>query len=107
MTISTTFAVEGKEIKESLGIVQGNTVRARWFGRDIAAAFKNLIGGEIVSYTELMRDARQQALERMSEEAAKLGADAVIGVRFTTAEMMQGSAEFLAYGTAVKLKDGV
>lgn len=104
MIISTTFEVGGKKLSEPLGIVQGNTVRARWFGRDIAAGLKNLIGGEIVSYTELMRDSRNQAIERMIEEAKKLGADAVVGVRFATAEMMQGSAEFLAYGTAVKFK---
>ena len=104
MEVSTTFEITGKKISKNLGIVQGNTVRARWFGRDIAAGLKNLVGGEIVSYTELMRDSRNQAIERMTEEAKKLGADAVIGVRFTTAEMMQGSAEFLAYGTAVKLE---
>jgi uncharacterized protein YbjQ (UPF0145 family) len=103
MEISTTFDLPGRKIEKSLGLVQGNTVRARWFGRDIAAGLKNLIGGEIVSYTELMRDARQEALKRMIEEAKPLGADAVIGVRFATSEMMQGSAEFLAYGTAVKI----
>lgn len=102
MKISTTFDLDGDKQFTTLGIVQGNTVRARWFGRDIAAAFKNLVGGEIVSYTELMRDARDEATKRMIAEAEKLGADGIVGVRFTTAEMMQGSAEFLVYGTAVK-----
>lgn len=102
MIITTSDVIPGKKIVETLGLVQGNTVRARWFGRDIAAGFKNLIGGEIVSYTELMQSARLEAVKRMEEEAVKLGANAIVTLRFTTAEMMQGSAEFLAYGTAVK-----
>jgi len=102
MLITTSDQIPGKKIVETLGLVQGNTVRARWFGRDIAAGFKNLIGGEIVSYTELMQSARLEAVKRMEEEATKLGANAVVTLRFSTAEMMQGSAEFLVYGTAVK-----
>jgi len=84
----------------------GSTVRARWFGRDIAAALKQIVGGEIKSYTDMMKAARKQALNRLKEEAAKLGADAVIAVRFTSTQIMTGAAEILAYGTAVRLKGG-
>lgn len=104
MILSTTFEIEGKKISKVFGLVKGNTVRARWFGRDIAAGFKHLIGGEIKSYTDMLSAARDEAIKRMEEEAKKLGADAVVGVRLTTADVMQGSAEILAYGTAVKLK---
>lgn len=104
MIISTTFEVPNKKILKILGLVKGNTVRARWFGRDIAAGLKHLVGGEIKSYTDMLSSARDEAIQRMEEEAKKLGADAVVGVRLTTADVMQGSAEILAYGTAVKLK---
>ena len=104
MILSTTFDVNGKSIKKTFGIVKGNTVRARWFGRDIAAGLKNLVGGEIKSYTGMLTEAREEAIQRMVDEAKKLGADAIVGVRFSTADIMQGSAEMLAYGTAVKLK---
>lgn len=104
MIIVNTFDIPGKKITKVLGLVRGNTVRVRWFGRDIAAALRNIVGGEVKSYTEMMTKAREEALERMVDEAKKLGADAIVCVRFTTAEIMQGSAEFLAYGTAVKLK---
>jgi len=103
MIISTTNTVPGKSIKEILGIVKGNTVRARWFGRDIAAGLKSLVGGEVKSYTEMLNSARDEAISRMEEEAVKLGADAIVGMRLATANVMQGSAEILAYGTAVKL----
>lgn len=104
MIMTTAFDIPGKKISKTLGLVKGNTVRARWFGRDIAAGLKHLVGGEIKSYTEMLDKARNEAVERMKEEATKLGADAIIGVRMTTADVMQGSAELLAYGTAVKLK---
>ena len=102
--ISTTDRIPNKTIVEVLGVVKGNTIRARWLGRDIAAGLKMLVGGEIKSYTKMISDARDQALQRMTEQAKKLKADAVVNVRFTTSTVMQGAAEILAYGTAVKLK---
>lgn len=104
MLTSTTNTIEGKEISENLGIVRGNTVRARNVGRDIFAGLKTLVGGEISEYSDLMTEARTQAHERMVAEAKEKGADAVVGVRFTTSDVLQGTAEILAYGTAVKLK---
>lgn len=93
-----------REIGEILGIVRGSTVRARNVGRDIFAILKNIVGGEVSEYTKLMADSREEALFRMQRDAERLGADAVINVRFTTSAIMQGMAEILAYGTAVKLK---
>ncbi len=104
MIISTLSEIPGKRIKEVLGIVQGSTVRARWLGKDIMAALRTLVGGEIKEYTEMMSKARQLAIERMLEEARALGADAVLGVRFATSMVMSGAAEIIAYGTAVKLE---
>ncbi|MBW2963350.1 YbjQ family protein [Candidatus Woesearchaeota archaeon] len=104
MIITTTDTIPNKKISEILGVVRGNTIRARWFGRDIAAGFKTIVGGEVKSYTDMMTKARDEAYNRMIEEAKKLKADAVVNVRFMTSEVMQGSAEMLAYGTAVKLK---
>jgi uncharacterized protein YbjQ (UPF0145 family) len=104
MLISTTERIEGKEISETLGLVKGNTIRARWIGRDVAAGLKSLAGGEIKSYTTMLSDAREEAINRMKEEAEKLGANAVVSVRFATSMVMQGSAEMLAYGTAVKVR---
>uniref|UniRef100_A0A7C2I3J2 UPF0145 protein ENQ34_05505 n=1 Tax=Ammonifex degensii TaxID=42838 RepID=A0A7C2I3J2_9THEO len=104
MIITTMETIPGREIIETLGIVVGSTVRARWFGRDIAAAFKQIVGGEIGSYTSMMEKARKDALARMEEEAVRLGADAVVGVRFATTQVMTGAAEILTYGTAVRLK---
>ncbi|MCB0658892.1 MAG: YbjQ family protein [Saprospiraceae bacterium] len=104
MILSTTDNIPGREILEILDIARGSTVRARNVGRDIFAGLKNLIGGEITEYTQLMSDAREQALDRMVADAEDLGADAVINVRFMTAMVMQGASEILAYGTAVKLK---
>ena len=104
MIIVNTDKIEGKKIIGTLGLVKGNTIRARWFGRDIAAGLKTLIGGEIKSYTDMMTKAREQAIDRMVEEAKKLKADAVINVRFTSSEVMQGASEILVYGTAVKLR---
>jgi len=103
MIITTTEHIPGKQITEVIGIVRGSTVRARNVGRDIFAGFKNLVGGEISEYTKLQAQAREEALKRMTEDAEKQGADAVINVRFTTSLIMQGASEMLAYGTAVKL----
>lgn len=104
MIIVTTEKIEGKEILQTLGIVRGSTVRARNIGRDIFASLKNIVGGEITEYTKLLADSREQALQRMVQDAINIGADAVINVRFTTSNVMQGCSEILAYGTAVKLK---
>lgn len=104
MILTTTEQIAGREVSETLGLVRGSTVRARNIARDIFAGLKNIVGGEIEEYTKLQADAREQALKRMTDDAKKLGADAVIGVRFTTAMIMQGCAEILAFGTAVKLK---
>ncbi len=105
MILSTTFDIPEKKVKANLGLVRGNTIRARHIGRDIMAAFRHIIGGEITDYTKMMAEAREQALDRMTAEAESLGADAILGVRFSTSELMQGAAEFLVYGTAVKLTD--
>ncbi len=104
MLFVTTENISGREIAETLGTVRGSTVRARNIGRDIFAGLKNIVGGEISEYTKLLAQSREQAIQRMLEDAQKLGADAVINVRFNTSQVMQGAAEMLAYGTAVKLK---
>mgnify|MGYP001284222683 CR=1 FL=1 len=104
MIISTTDIIPNKEVAEILGIARGSTVRARNVGRDIFAAVKNLVGGEISEYTKLQADSREQAIQRMKNDASNLNADAIINVRITTSMIMQGVAEILAYGTAVKLK---
>jgi len=104
MIVVTTDFVPGYEIVETLGIVTGSIVNSKHLGKDIAAAFKTLAGGEIKSYTELLVESRNIALKRMVSEAEKLGADAVVGVRFGSSSVMQSAAEILAYGTAVKLK---
>ncbi|MCK4246902.1 YbjQ family protein [Candidatus Bipolaricaulota bacterium] len=103
MFLITTETIKGREINEVLGLVRGNTIRARHMGRDIMAGLRNIVGGEIKEYTRMLSQARNQAVERMVKEAEELGADAVIGVRFTTSQTMSGAAEILAYGTAVKL----
>ena len=102
--ISTTSEIPGREVKEILGVVKGNTVRARNIGRDIGAGLKNLVGGEIKTYSEMTAQSREEAFNRMINEAVKLKADAVIGMRFMTSMVMQGASEMLAFGTAVKLK---
>lgn len=104
MIQTTTEKVAGYEITAVLGLVRGNTIRARHVGKDIAATFKNMAGGEITDYTKMMAESREQALDRMSEEAQLLGADAVVAIRFTTSSVMQGAAEILVYGTAVKIR---
>lgn len=103
MIIVNTEYIPGREVQQVLGLVQGNTIRAKHFGRDIAASFKNLVGGELKGYTELLTEARRQATERMMAQAQQLGADAIVNVRFTTSAVSQGAAELYAYGTAVKL----
>lgn len=102
MIITSTETIPNKEIIEVLGISRGSTVRARNMGRDILAGFKNLVGGEIDGYTKLQAQSREQALQRMIEDAERMGANAIVNVRFTTSQIMQGASEILAYGTAVK-----
>ena len=101
--VTTASEVPGAYVTHILGVVKGNTVRARNIGRDIGAGFKNMIGGEIKTYTDMTTNARDEAFNRMVNEAIDLGADAVIGMRFMTSMIMQGASEMLAYGTAVKL----
>jgi len=96
--------IPGREIKEVIGLVRGNTIQAKHLGKDIKAGFRQLVGGEIKEYTQMLSEAREIALRRMIEKAEELGADAVINVRFMTSAVMSGAAEILAYGTAVKLK---
>jgi len=93
-----------KEISQTIGMVRGNVVRARFFGRDILAGLRMIVGGEIIEYTKLMAEAREQAYDRMLQDAERVGADAVVTVRFTTSMVMQGAAEILVTGTAVKLR---
>ena len=103
MIVTTGNDIPGKKVVKVLGVVKGSTVRARNIGRDIGAGFKNFIGGEIKTYTEMTKDSREEAYNRMVNEAIGLKADAIIGVRFTTSMVMAGASEMLAYGTAVKL----
>lgn len=102
--ITSADHIPGETISEHIDVVYGNTVRAKHVGRDIMAGLKTIVGGEIRGYTDMLREARDEALDRMKEDALDLGADAVINVRFTTSMVMQGMAEMLAYGTAVKLE---
>ncbi len=102
--VTTGNEVPGKKVMKVLGVVKGSTVRARNIGRDVGAIFKNIIGGEIKTYTDMTRHARNESYNRMVNHAKELGADAIIGVRFMTSMVMQGASEMLAYGTAVKLK---
>ena len=101
MIVVNTETIAGFEVIESKGLVQGNTIRAKHLGRDFAASLKNIVGGELRGYTELLSEARRQALERMLAQAEQLGANAVVNVRFTTSAITQGAAELYAYGTAV------
>jgi uncharacterized protein YbjQ (UPF0145 family) len=105
MITSTTETINGKKIIRTLGLVRGNTIRARHIGRDILAALRNILGGEIYDYTKLLAESREQALDRMNAEAQRLGANAVVGLRFGTSMLMGGAAELLAYGTAVVVED--
>lgn len=101
MLMSTTRIIEGKKIVKHLGLVRGNTIRARHLGRDIMAGLRNIVGGEIRDYTKMMAESREQAIDRMVEEAQNLGANAIVGIRFTTSMIMSMASEILAYGTAV------
>ncbi len=102
--IATSNNLPNKEISEVLGIAKGSTVRARNIGRDIGAGIRNIVGGEVKAYTEMTMQAREEACNRMINEALEMNADAIIGVRFTTSMVMTGASEMLAYGTAVKVK---
>ena len=106
MIVVNTEAVPGYQIKEVRGLVQGNTVRTKHAGRDILAGLKNLVGGEVRGYTELLTEARREAMERMMAQAEQLGANAVVNVRFTTSSVTAGAAELYAYGTAVVVIPG-
>jgi uncharacterized protein YbjQ (UPF0145 family) len=105
MILTTSDTVPGKRILKTMGLVRGNTIRARHIGKDILAGLKGIVGGEISEYTKMIAEAREQALDRLVEEAESKGANAVVCIRFTTASMMQGAAELLAYGTAVIVED--
>ena len=105
MILVTTFTVPGKKIVKTFGLVRGNTIRARHMGKDIMAGLKNIVGGEITEYTKLMAESREQALDRMVDDAKRLGANAIVGLQFSTSMIMGGAAELLAYGTAVTIKD--
>jgi uncharacterized protein YbjQ (UPF0145 family) len=104
MILATTPDVAGQRVVETLGLVRGSSIRARHVGQDITARLRNLAGGEVKEYTKVLAEAREQAIDRMVEEAQALGADAVVAVRFQTSEVMTGAAEMLCYGTAVRLK---
>ena len=101
MIITTSGQVEGKTITKTLGLVKGSTIRARHLGRDIMAGLRGMVGGEITEYTKMMAEAREQAIQRMVEDAEKQGANAIVSMRFTTSMVMQNAAEILAYGTGV------
>lgn len=104
MLLTTQDELAGYEITECLGLVRGNTVRARHIGKDILASFRNVIGGEIAEYTKLLAESREQSIDRMVENAKSKGADGIVCIRFTTSSIMQAAAELFAYGTAVKLR---
>jgi uncharacterized protein YbjQ (UPF0145 family) len=101
MIVTNTETISGYSIQRTLGLVQGNTVRAKHVGRDIAASFKNLVGGELKGYTELLTESRREAMQRMLAQAQQLGANAVVNVRFSTSSITAGASELYAYGTAV------
>ncbi len=103
MIITTQDELADYKITETLGLVKGNTIRARHVGKDIMAGLRNLVGGEITEYTKMLAESREQAIDRMVASAESLGADAIVAMRFTTSAVMQGSSELLAYGTAVKI----
>lgn len=103
MILTTTETIPGKDITEILGIVRGNTIESRHIGSDIGAGLKQLVGGEIKGYTKMITKARNQATKRMQKEAKKLGADAIINIRYANSEVMKSASEVLAYGTAVKI----
>jgi len=102
LIVVTTEQIEGKKITETLGLVKGSTIRARHVGRDVMAGLRNIVGGEVKDYTVMLAQAREEALQRMIEQAEKMGANAIVGARFVTSMVMSGAAEMVAYGTAVK-----
>lgn len=104
MIVVTTPDVAGRRVRRTLGLVRGNTIRARHLGHDVTAALRNVAGGEVHEYTKMMAESREQAIDRMVEEAEAMGADAVVAVRFQTSMVMKGAAEMLCYGTAVELE---
>ncbi len=104
MIITTSDQVEGKKIAKTVGLVKGSTIRARHLGKDIMAGLRGIVGGEITEYTKMMAEAREEAIQRMVEDAEKQGANAIVSMRFTTSMIMQSAAEILAYGTGVVLK---
>ena len=104
MIMTNVNTVPGKKIVEHFGIVQGSTVRAKHIGRDLMASLKNLVGGELKGYTELLQDSREEAMKRMAEQARLMGANAVVNIRFATSSVAQGAAELFAYGTAVRVE---
>jgi len=104
MIISNMEIIPGKHIKQHLGLVQGSTVRTKHVGRDIMASFKNIFGGELLGYTELLHESREEAINRMKQQAETIGANAVLNVRFSTSSVAQGAAELFAYGTAVVME---
>jgi uncharacterized protein YbjQ (UPF0145 family) len=104
MIVVTTEKIEGKKITETMGLVRGSTIRARHIGHDIMAGLRNVVGGEVKDYTVMLAQAREEALQRMIEQAEKMGANAIVGTRFATAMVMSGAAEMVAYGTAVKVE---
>ncbi len=104
MILSNTETIPGKQIAEFYGVVSGNTVRAKHVGRDIMAGLKNIVGGELAGYTELLQDSREEATQRMIKQAEAMGANAIVNVRFATSSISQGAAELFAYGTAVRVR---
>ncbi|MBL7160362.1 MAG: YbjQ family protein [Candidatus Aenigmarchaeota archaeon] len=104
MITTTTDSIPEKQISEILGVVKGNTIRAKWFGKDIVSGLRQIVGGELKEYTEMLVEAREEALKRMEDQAVELKADAVINIRFSTSQVMKSAAEILVYGTAVKLR---
>jgi uncharacterized protein YbjQ (UPF0145 family) len=105
MIVVTSSSIVGMRVVRTLGLVRGNTIRARHIGKDIMAGLRNIVGGEISEYTKMLAESREQAVDRMVEEARVLGANAIVDVRFITASVMQGAAELLAYGTAVVVEE--
>ncbi|MCE5299743.1 MAG: YbjQ family protein [Spirochaetia bacterium] len=104
MIVTTIESIPGSVIEEHYGLVAGNTVRAKHIGRDLAASLKNIVGGELKGYTELLKESRNEAMQRMIDQAQKLGANAIVNVRFSTSNITQGASELYVYGTAVKVR---
>ena len=104
MIVVNTETVPGHQVVEALGVVRGSTIRAKHIGRDIMAGLRNIVGGEVKEYTEMLTETRNESVYRMKQEARALGADAVVNLRFTTSQVMSGAAELLAYGTAVRIR---